>query len=73
MTNYGVYGYDIGTKAQWKHPEESRPKKARPVRSNVKVFLTVAFDCNGVEQLEFWPQGRTVNKEYYLEAMRRLR
>ena len=41
-----VYGYDVETKAQssqWKRPEEPRPKKARQVRSNVKVLLTVFF------------------------------
>ncbi|KAA1414165.1 hypothetical protein F0U44_22385, partial [Nocardioides humilatus] len=39
----------------------------------MKVLLTVFFDCNGVVHHEFLPQGRTVNKEYYLEVMRRLR
>ena len=46
-----VYGYDIETKAQsfqWKRPEELKPKKARQVRSNVKVLLTVFFDSNSV-------------------------
>ena len=46
-----VYGYDIETKAQssqWKRPEEPRPKKARKVRSNVKIILNVFFDCNGM-------------------------
>ena len=36
-----VYGYDVETKAQssqWKHTESPRLKKARQVRSNVKVF-----------------------------------
>ena len=36
-----VYGYDPETKfqsSQWKHPESPRPKKARQVRSNVKVM-----------------------------------
>ena len=71
-----VYGYDIETKvqsSQWKLPEEPRPKKARQVRSNVKVMLTVFFDFNGVVYHEFLPPGRTVNKEYYLEVLRRLR
>ena len=55
-------------------PNESpRPKKARQVRSNVMVLLTVFFDYHGVVHQEFLPQGRTVNKEYYLEVMRRLR
>ena len=35
-----VYGYDVETKvqsSQWKHTESPKPKKARQVRSNVKV------------------------------------
>ncbi|UYV75977.1 hypothetical protein LAZ67_13002008 [Cordylochernes scorpioides] len=71
-----VYGYDVETKTQspqWKLPHEPRPKKARQVRSNVKVLLTVFFDCRGVVHHEFLPQGRTVNKEYYLQVMRNLR
>ena len=67
-----VYGYDIETKAQssqLKRPEEPRPKKARQVRSNLKVLLIVFFDCNGVMHHEFLPQGRTVNEKYYLEIM----
>ncbi|UYV83800.1 hypothetical protein LAZ67_X000166 [Cordylochernes scorpioides] len=55
-----VYGYDVETKAQssqWKLPHEPRPKKAR----------------QGVVHHEFLPQGRTVNKEYYLQVMRNLR
>ncbi|UYV72181.1 K02A2.6-like [Cordylochernes scorpioides] len=57
-----VYGYDVETKAQssqWKLPHEPRPKKARQARSNVKVLLTVFFDCRGVVHHEFLPQDRT--------------
>lgn len=71
-----VYGYDIETKAQsseWKLANEPRPKKARRVRSNVKVLLTVFFDYHGIVFYEFLPQGATVNKEYYLRVLRRLR
>ncbi|UYV62489.1 hypothetical protein LAZ67_2000778 [Cordylochernes scorpioides] len=71
-----VYGYDVETKAQssqWKLPHEPRPKKARQVRSNVKVLLTVFFDCRGVVHHEFLPQGGMVYKEYYLQVMRNLR
>ncbi|UYV84478.1 hypothetical protein LAZ67_X002338 [Cordylochernes scorpioides] len=55
-----VYGYDVETKAQssqWKLPHEPRPKKARQVRSNVKVLLTVFFDFRGVVHHEFFPQA----------------
>ena len=48
-------------------------KKACQVRSHVKVMLTVFFDSMGVVNHEFLPQGRTVNKEYYLEVTQRLR
>ena len=48
-------------------------KKSRQVSSHVKVMLTVFFDSEGVVHYEFPPQGRTVNKEYYLEVMQRLR
>jgi hypothetical protein len=36
-------------------------------------MLTVFFDSEGVVHYEFLPQGRTVNKEYYLEVIQRLR
>ena len=62
-----VYGYVIEAKvqsSQWKHPEESRLKKACQVRLNVKVLFTVFCDCNGLMHHEFLPQVHTVNKEY---------
>ena len=64
-----MYDYDIETTAQpyqWERPEEPRPKKLCQVRSNVKVLLSVFFDCNGVVQHEFFPQDRTVTKMYIL-------
>ena len=70
------YGYDIETKAQssqWKCPQQPGPgKSSRQIRSNVKVLLTVFFDCNGVVHHEFFPQSSMVNKEYYLKVISRL-
>ena len=47
-----VYEYDVETKSQssqWRHSGSPRPKKARQVRSNVKVMLTVMhFDVNSI-------------------------
>ena len=71
-----VYGYDPETKmqsSQWRHPSDPRPKKARQVRSNVKVMLTVFFDCRGVVHHEYAPQGQNITKEYYQEVLRHLR
>ena len=67
-----VHDYDFETKAQsahWKRQEEPRPKKAHQVWSNVKILLTVFSDYNDVVYHEFLKQGRTVNKEYYIEDM----
>ena len=71
-----VYGYDVETKvqsSQWVSETSPRPKKARQVRSHVKVMLTAFFDSEGVVHYEFLPRDRTVNKVYYLEVMQRLR
>ena len=57
-----LYGCDIKTKAQ--SSQWMRLEEARLVRSNVKVLLTVFFDCNGVEHHEFLKQNGTVNKAY---------
>jgi len=48
-------------------------KKARQLRSNVKVMLTVFFDSRGVVHHEYAPQGQNINKEDYLEVLPRLR
>ncbi|CAK9805507.1 Protein GVQW3 [Anthophora plagiata] len=72
-----VYGYDIETKvqsSQWVGKGSPRPKKARQVRSSVKVMLTVFFfDFNGVVHFEFLPQGQTINRQYYEGVLKRLR
>lgn len=71
-----VYGYDPETKrqsSQWKHPDSPRPKKARQVRSKIKVMLTVFFDVRGIVHHEYAPEGQTVTKEYYQDVLRRLR
>ena len=69
MTNYGRMPKTLKQKPN--HPNGSVQKSQG--RKNVKVLLIVFFDCNGIVHHEFLPQGRTVNKEYYLEIIRRLR
>ena len=53
------------------HPEAK--KRARQVRRNFKVMLTVFFDSRGVVSHQYAPQGQNINKEYYLEVLRPLR
>ena len=50
-----------------------RPKKARQVRSKIKVLLTVFFDASGVVYHEYLPEGSTVIQTYYIEVLKRLR
>jgi len=71
-----VYGYDPETKhqsSQWKSADSLRPKKARQMRSKMKVMLIVFFDMEGIVHYEYVPQGQTVNQQFYLQVLKRLR
>ena len=71
-----IYEYDTHSRheaSEWRSSKEPRPKKPRRFQSKKKVMLTVFMDYRGVVHHEFLPEGHTVNKEYYLGVMRRLR
>ena len=71
-----VYAYDVETADQsskYRAKGEARPKREQQSKSKIKVLLTVFVDYRGVVHHEFLPTGQTVNKEYYLSVMRRLR
>ncbi|GLV46631.1 hypothetical protein CBL_20906, partial [Carabus blaptoides fortunei] len=59
--------------SQWKHPDDPRPKKSRQSRSHVKSMMIIFFNCEGVVHYEFALRGQTINKEYYVEVLKRLR
>ena len=64
-------GYDPETKtqsSQWKHSISPRPK-----RQGTCGATSIFFDSCGVVHHEYVPQGQNINKEYYLEVLRRLR
>ena len=46
---------------------------ARQSRSHLKSMLIIFFDCEGGVHYEFAPRGQTINKEYYVEVLKRLR
>ena len=49
-------------------------KKAREVRSYVMVMLTCFFFYSrGIVHHEYAPEDQAINKEYYLQVLRRLR
>ena len=71
-----VYGYDPETKqqsSQWKCPMSPRPKKGHQVRSKTKVMLLAFFDSECIVHHEYAPNGQTINKEFYVEVLWRLR
>jgi len=70
------YRYDPETKQQsslWKSASSPRPTKVRQVKSHVKTMLICFFDIKGLIHFEFIPQGQTVNQQFYLEVLKRLR
>jgi len=71
-----VYEYDPETKhqsSQWNSADSPRPKKARQVLSKVKVMLIVFFDMEDIVHYEYVSQGQTLNQQFYLQVLRRLR
>ena len=71
-----VYDYDAETKvqsSQWTSKTSPRPKKARQVRSKIKVLLTVFYYASGVVHHEYLPEDSTVKQTYYIEVLKRLR
>ncbi len=68
--------YDPETKqasSKW-HPKGSmRPTKVVKSRSQKKTMLILFYDQRGVVHLEFLPQGETVDTDFYLEVLRRLK
>ena len=71
-----VYRYDPETKrqsSQWKSADSPRRKKARQVRSKVKGMLIVFFYMEDIAHYEYIPQGQTVNRQFYLQVLKRLR
>ena len=70
------YGYNPGggqTLSQWKTPKSPKPKMAWQFQSNVKIMLISFFDTNGIVHKGFVCPGQTVNQQFYLEVLKRLR
>ena len=71
-----IYCYDSETKrqsSQWKHAGSPRPKKARQSKSTHKLLMIpfFFFDSSGMIYMHWVPTRKTVNKEYYVEVLRK--
>ena len=58
---------------KWKHAGSPRPKKARQSKSTHKLLMIPFFDGTSMIYMHWVPTGQTVNKEYYVEALREFR
>jgi len=58
---------------QWKSTSSPRPTKARMSHSKFKATLIVFFDIQGIVMAEWVPSGQTVNQQYYIEILTKLR
>jgi histone-lysine N-methyltransferase SETMAR len=70
------FQYDPETKRksqQWLSPGSARPKIARMSKSKVKTMMICFFDSNGLEHKEFLSPGQTINQQFYIEVLERLR
>ena len=46
---------------------------ARQRQSHVKSMRIIFFDCEGVVHYKLAPRGQMINKEYYVDDLKRLR
>ena len=58
---------------QWKHPESPTPVKALETPSAGKRMATVFWDNKGILLIEWLPQGETINSNYYIGVLDKLR
>ena len=68
--------YDLETKQQsmqWKSTSSPRPQKACMSRLKFKAMLIVFFDIQAIVMAEWVPSGQTVNHQYYIEVLTKLR
>ena len=71
-----MHGYDPEKKqalSQWKTPNSPKAKKAQQVQSNIKIMLISFSDANGIMHKEFVPPGQSVNQQFYMKVLKRLR
>ncbi len=65
--------YNPETKTQsmeWRRKGEGPPVKAKTAPSIGKVMITVFWDCDGIILIDYLPQGRTINAEYYSDTLK---
>jgi [histone H3]-lysine36 N-dimethyltransferase SETMAR len=71
-----VYHHDPLCKQQssaWKHPGSPPPKKVRQTKSAKKFMMIFFFDCRGVVYQHAVPPQTSINAEYYVQVLKKLK
>lgn len=59
--------------SQWKRHDEPPPVKAKVAPSAGKRMAVVFWDKGGILQIDWLPKGDTINSQYYIACLERLR
>ena len=59
--------------SQWKRRDEPPPVKAAAVQSAGKRMATIFWDERGIIQIDWLPEGQTINSDYYINCLHRLK
>ena len=58
---------------EWTAAGESRPKRPKTQTSAGKAFASVFWDVQSILLIDFLEKGRTINSEYYIALLVRLK
>ncbi|XP_025156069.1 histone-lysine N-methyltransferase SETMAR-like [Harpegnathos saltator] len=59
--------------AEWRAAGESRPKRPKTQQSAGKVMASVFWDAHGIIFIDYLEKGKTINSEYYIALLERLK
>lgn len=59
--------------AEWSTSDETRPKRAKTQQSAGKVMASVFWDARGIIFIDYLEHGKTINSDYYIALLVRLK
>ena len=76
MDETWIYSYTPKAKrhsAEWTEKGGNRPKRPKTQMSADKVFASVFWDAHDIVFIDYLEKGRTINSEYYMALLMRLK
>ena len=59
--------------AEWTAAGERRPKRPKTQTAAGKVMASVFWDSHGILFIDYLEKGKTINSEYYMALLERLK